>query len=104
MGYYDNVLAHSARKGSQRKNHKYTARQWVNGRWKYFYGKAKNAVGYAYGSKYREDMDKYRDAEERAQANMWKANEDNWELNKKIKDNATKDGIDGVTRITNGKA
>lgn len=45
MGYYDNVLAHSARKGSQRKNHKYTARQWVNGRWKYFYGKAKDNIG-----------------------------------------------------------
>lgn len=103
MEYYSDYLAHSSRKGSQRKNHKYTARQWVNGRWRYIYGKAKNAVGYAYGSKYREDMDKYHDAEDRAQANMWKANEDNWKLKNKIEENATKEGLDGVTRIANGQ-
>lgn len=88
-------------KGYQRKNHKYSARQWVNGRWKYFYGQAKNAVGYAYGSKYREDMDKYHDVEDRAQANMWKANEDNWKLKNKIEDNA-KNG--GPNAVLNGKA
>lgn len=31
MGYYT------------KKNHKYISREWVHGKWKYFYGKAKNA-------------------------------------------------------------
>lgn len=84
------------------KKHKYFQKigEGANAVYRY----AKKKAGYAYGSEYRKDMDKYHDAEDRAQANMWKANEDNWKLKNKIEENATKEGIDGVTRIINGKA
>lgn len=36
MGYYT------------KKNHKYISREWVHGKWKYFYGKAKSTVGAGY--------------------------------------------------------
>lgn len=31
-------------KGSQKANHKYTAREWVNGKWNYIYGNAKSGA------------------------------------------------------------
>ena len=36
----ENYLIHWA-KGKEAKNHKYTAREWVNGKWQYVY----NALG-----------------------------------------------------------
>ena len=38
----DIQLSHGA-KGTQKQNHKYSAREWVNGKWKYFYGQASKA-------------------------------------------------------------
>jgi hypothetical protein len=93
------VLCHSS---GPWKKHKYFQKigEGANAVYRY----AKKKAGYAYGSEYRKDMDKYHDAEDRAQANMWKANESNWKLKNKIEENATKEGIDGVTRVINGKA
>lgn len=90
------VLCHSS---GPWKKHKYFQKigEGANAVYKY----AKDKAGYAYGSKYREDMDKYHDVEDRAQANMWKANEDNWKLKNKIEDNAKNGGPDA---IVNGKA
>lgn len=65
--YPDRTLEHSA-KGSQKKNHKYLSRIWKNGKWLYQY--AKKQAGYAYGSEYRKDMDKYDDVEDRKLSNM----------------------------------
>lgn len=92
----EDELAHSS---GPWKKHKYFQKigQGANAVYKY----TKKAVGYAYGSEYRKDMDKYHDVEDRAQANMWKANEDNWKLKNKIEDNA-KNG--GPNAVINGKA
>lgn len=69
------VLCHSS---GPWKKHKYFQKigEGANAVYKY----AKDKAGYAYGSKYREDMDKYHDAEDRAQKNMWDANEDHFRL------------------------
>lgn len=90
------VLCHSS---GPWKKHKYFQKigEGANAVYRY----AKKTAGYAYGSEYRKDMDKYHDAEDRAQANMWKANEDNWKLKNKIEDNASNGGPNAVI---NGKA
>lgn len=37
MTTHDRALYHAMKKGSERPNHKYTRREWRNGRWYYFY-------------------------------------------------------------------
>lgn len=81
----DDSLAHSLR-GSQRANHKYSARKWVNGKWRYFYGKIPNVIT---GSKFKEGDKQWREAAkaEDDRANFYKkeilnpayeAKDENW--------------------------
>ena len=91
------VLCHSS---GPWKKHKYFQKigEGANAVYKY----AKKAAGYAYGSKYREDMDKYSDAVDRAQKNMCDANEENWRLKSEEFINANTTG-DGASTIMRGK-
>lgn len=89
----DDSLAHSLR-GSQRANHKYSARKWVNGKWRYFYGKIANAVsdpGSAIGTTQRKKWKYY---EDRANVNAKSAKEMSDEYSDTVKEFGNKPGQD----------